>query len=92
MEPDASSGRIYDANRPMLAALAKTSGVDDVLDLGRAADDPGALASLVARAHAEGCDVLVTSGGCPRGTGITSRRFCSESTEVASKVRCTSGG
>ena len=91
MEPDASSGRIYDANRPMLAALAKTSGVDDVLDLGRRADEPGALASLVAGARG-GCDVLVTSGGCPRGTGITSRRFCSESTEVASKVRCTSGG
>lgn len=67
VEPDASSGRIYDANRPMLAALAKTSGVDDVLDLGRAADEPGALASLVAGARAEGCDVLVTSGGVSEG-------------------------
>ena len=68
MEPDASSGRIYDANRPMLAALAKTSGVDDVLDLGRAADDPGALASLVAGAHARMRRARHVRG-CPRGTG-----------------------
>ena len=67
VEPEASSGRIYDANRPMLAALARTSGVDDILDLGRAPDEPGALASTVARAHADGCDVLVTSGGVSEG-------------------------
>lgn len=55
--------QIYDANRPMLLALAQDWGHEPV-DLGHAPDDPDAIA---ARLSAGGVDVILTSGGASAG-------------------------
>jgi molybdopterin molybdotransferase len=54
-------GRIYDANRPMLAALLAHPGLE-VIDLGCRPDQPAMLAEIVASAAAR-ADMVVTSGG-----------------------------
>lgn len=61
----ARDGQIYDANRPMLKGLIHGFGHHPV-DLGRAADDRGALRDCLdaARGHV---DVIVTSGGASAG-------------------------
>jgi molybdopterin molybdotransferase len=56
---------IYDANRAMLLALAARQGVL-VRDLGILKDDPAALKSGLAEA-AQGCDLILTSGGVSTG-------------------------
>jgi molybdopterin molybdotransferase len=56
---------IYDANRPMLLALAAGWGFDTV-DLGHAPDDPAAIAARL-DAGAERADVILTSGGASAG-------------------------
>ena len=62
------AGEIYDANRPMLMAAARSElgGNAAAVDLGllRDVDDGG---GFIDRAIAEGCDVLVTSGGVSMG-------------------------
>jgi len=58
-------GRIRDANRPALLALAEESGCEAV-DLGIVPDDEDALRSAVLEAAAT-CDVLLTSGGVSLG-------------------------
>lgn len=63
-EPTGDSG-IFDANRPMLAALLKTFGCC-VRDIGRVPDDRQALQAAFDTAARE-CDVLVTSGGASSG-------------------------
>ena len=58
-------GKIFDANRMMLAALLRGLGVV-VSDLGICADRAGALADTLASAAAEH-DLIVTSGGVSTG-------------------------
>ena len=57
--------QIYDANRPMLLALACRWGFEAV-DLGHAADDPGVIAERLDTGAAE-ADVILTSGGASAG-------------------------
>jgi molybdopterin molybdotransferase len=67
VEPGAAAGpgQIYDANRPMLLALAERWGFEAV-DMGRVADDREALRARL-DAAAAGADVIVTSGGASAG-------------------------
>lgn len=60
-----SPDRTYDANRPMLLAMAARWGYQPV-DLGQVGDDPAALAERLDRA-ADHADVLLTSGGASAG-------------------------
>lgn len=61
----ATVGQIFDANRPMLAALFTQSGYE-VVDLGRAPDDRAVLRDMLDEA-AKRCDVIVASGGASAG-------------------------
>ncbi|MEX0277950.1 MAG: gephyrin-like molybdotransferase Glp [Ruegeria sp.] len=61
----AGPGQIFDANRPMLLSLIDRMGFDAV-DLGRVADDPGALHRRLNQAS-ERADVILTSGGASAG-------------------------
>ncbi|MEM7508747.1 MAG: gephyrin-like molybdotransferase Glp [Pseudomonadota bacterium] len=65
VQPGDSAHGIFDANRPMLVALARRLGFD-VLDLGAAPDDAEAIRAAFDRA-AEGADALVTTGGASAG-------------------------
>ena len=58
-------GQVYDANAPMLAALARTTGAV-VTDLGILPDRPDVLGATLAEA-ARTNDVILTSGGASRG-------------------------
>jgi molybdopterin molybdotransferase len=58
-------GEVYDANAPMLAALAATAGAA-VTDLGVLPDDPQRIERVLAEA-ARTHDVILTSGGASRG-------------------------
>lgn len=58
-------GEVYDANAPMLRALATTAGAD-VTDLGVWPDDAAAVRGRLADAAAR-FDVIMTSGGASRG-------------------------
>lgn len=58
-------GQIYDANRPMLLAMAERFGFAPV-DLGRVGDDRAALAAQL-DAASEAADVILTSGGASAG-------------------------
>lgn len=60
-----SPARIYDANRPLLAALLKSYGAA-VTDLGILSDDPIVLRDALAMAATEH-DLIVTSGGVSTG-------------------------
>ena len=57
--------QIFDANRPMLLALAESWGFAPV-DLGHVRDDPTAIAARLDRGAAE-ADVILTSGGASAG-------------------------
>ncbi|OYX44677.1 MAG: molybdopterin molybdenumtransferase MoeA [Rhodobacterales bacterium 32-67-9] len=57
--------QIFDANRPMLLALAESWGFAPV-DLGHAIDDPTAIAECLDRGAAA-ADVILTSGGASAG-------------------------
>ncbi len=59
------NGGIYDANRPMLAALAARLGFE-VLDLGVAPDDPAAVRAALDQGAAE-ADAIIASGGASGG-------------------------
>ena len=61
----AGAGGIYDANRPMLLALAARWGFQPV-DLGRAGDTRDAVRDALDQA-AGGADVILTSGGASAG-------------------------
>ncbi len=61
----AAAGQIYDANRPMLAAMLAGWGYD-VVDLGRQPDDPEIIRSVLDRA-AQDVDAILTSGGASAG-------------------------
>ncbi len=67
VEPGTSAapGRIFDANRPMLLALARQFGFD-TLDLGRIPDDRAALRAAFDRG-AQQADLILTSGGASAG-------------------------
>ncbi|MCA1692496.1 MAG: molybdopterin molybdotransferase MoeA, partial [Actinobacteria bacterium] len=58
-------GQIHDSNRPLLLALAGQAGCRPV-DLGRAPDDPDAIASALEQAI-ERCDVVLVTGGVSVG-------------------------
>jgi molybdenum cofactor synthesis domain-containing protein len=58
-------GKVRDSNRPALLAQVKADGFVPV-DLGRAADEPDALAKTLQEAAQE-CDALLTSGGVSVG-------------------------
>lgn len=59
-----AAGRIYDSNRPLLQGMLDAVGIDTV-DLGHAADDPGALAQRLEAGR--GCDAVITTGGVSVG-------------------------
>jgi molybdopterin molybdotransferase len=61
----ANAGQIYDANRPMLCAVAARWGYE-VVDLGRAPDDRDVLRNILDDA-ATRCDVILSSGGASAG-------------------------
>ncbi|WP_288938299.1 gephyrin-like molybdotransferase Glp [uncultured Roseovarius sp.] len=61
----AAPGQIFDANRPMLLALARQFGFD-TLDLGRIPDDRAALRAAFDRG-AQQADLILTSGGASAG-------------------------
>ncbi|WP_347312305.1 molybdopterin-binding protein [Defluviimonas sp. SAOS-178_SWC] len=61
----AAPHQIYDANRPMLLALAERWDCAPV-DLGHVPDDPAAIAATLHRGAAE-ADVILTSGGASAG-------------------------
>ena len=61
----AGLGQIYDANRPMLAALLAQAGYE-VVDLGRAPDNRATLRGMLDDA-ATRCDAILTSGGASAG-------------------------
>ncbi|MGE0802959.1 MAG: gephyrin-like molybdotransferase Glp [Lautropia sp.] len=61
-----AAGRIYDSNRPALAALLQRLGVA-VADLGVVPDRPDALAAALAAAAADGADAIISSGGVSVG-------------------------
>lgn len=56
---------IYDANRSLLRALVARAGAE-VVDLGILRDEPASLAGRLRQA-AEGCDLILTSGGVSTG-------------------------
>ncbi|MAS03301.1 MAG: molybdopterin molybdenumtransferase MoeA [Ahrensia sp.] len=58
-------GRIFDANRPMLIALAESAG-SEVIDLGIVDDDPAATVRFFSR-HAGEFDLLLSSGAVSAG-------------------------
>ena len=60
-----AAGQVFDANRPMLVALARRAGAL-VVDGGRVDDDPVAVAGAVTRAAASS-DLVVTTGGVSVG-------------------------
>jgi len=60
----ADEGQIYDANRPMLAALLSAWGYE-VIDLGRQPDNAGTIRDALDRAA--GADAIITSGGASAG-------------------------
>lgn len=62
---DAGEGQIYDANRPMLSAVAAAWGYD-VIDLGLAPDNRAKLRQMLDDA-APRTDVILTSGGASAG-------------------------
>ena len=61
----AAPGQIFDANRPMLLAMAQQFGFDAV-DLGRVPDDRTALRAALDRG-ADQADLILTSGGASSG-------------------------
>lgn len=61
----AAPHQMFDANRPMLLALAQGWGFD-VLDLGAAPDDADAIAARL-DAGAAGADAILTTGGASAG-------------------------
>lgn len=65
VERDARFGQIYDANRPMLCALAQSWGYR-AIDLGHAEDDAGAVQARLDAAVGK-VDVILTSGGASAG-------------------------
>jgi molybdopterin molybdotransferase len=77
----AQSGQIYDANRPMLAALVARMGYD-VLDLGRVADMREDLRARLDRGAAE-ADVILTSGGASSGDEDHVSRLLNEAGAMA---------
>jgi molybdopterin molybdotransferase len=60
-----AEGQIFDANRPMLAALVRQWG-HKAVDLGRAPDDRNILRGILDQGAAT-CDVILTSGGASAG-------------------------
>ncbi|HUF87477.1 MAG TPA: gephyrin-like molybdotransferase Glp [Thermohalobaculum sp.] len=62
---DPASPGIFDANRPMLKALARAQGFAPV-DLGAVADDEAAVRAALDRGAA-GADAILTSGGASTG-------------------------
>jgi molybdopterin molybdotransferase len=63
---DLPPGAIYDGNRPLLLALARSAG-HQALDLGIAADAATALMERIEQAAQLGADVLLTTGGASLG-------------------------
>jgi molybdopterin molybdotransferase len=61
----AHAGQIFDANRPMLLAMAARMGFEPV-DMGRVSDDRALLRARLDEA-AERADVILTSGGASAG-------------------------
>ena len=58
-------GQIYDSNRPTLLALAAAAGAVPV-DLGHVVDDEASITAVIT-AGAEGCDVVLSTGGVSMG-------------------------
>jgi molybdopterin molybdotransferase len=67
MQPgaDPAGAGVFDANRPMLAALAAAQGFD-VVDLGAVADRPALVRAALDRGAAQ-ADAIVTTGGASAG-------------------------
>jgi molybdopterin molybdotransferase len=67
MQPgaDPAAQGVFDANRPMLAALAASQGFD-VVDLGAVVDEPAQVRAALDRGAAQ-ADAIVTTGGASAG-------------------------
>ena len=61
----AADGQIFDANRPMLAAMVRRLGFD-AIDMGRVPDDRDTLRATFDQAASK-ADVILTSGGASAG-------------------------
>lgn len=72
--------QIWDANRPMLLALARGWAAEAV-DLGHAPDDPAAIAAALDRG-ARDCDLILTSGGASAGDEDHVSRLLSDRGEL----------
>ncbi|MFV0301695.1 MAG: molybdopterin-binding protein [Paracoccus sp. (in: a-proteobacteria)] len=72
--------QIWDANRPMLLALAQGWAAEAV-DLGHAPDDPAAIAAALDRG-ARDCDLILTSGGASAGDEDHVSRLLSDRGEL----------
>lgn len=60
------AGQIYNSNRVMLSAILGGFLWAEIVDFGIVADDEAAIASVLKQA-ADGCDVIVTTGGVSAG-------------------------
>ena len=63
----AGTGRIPDANRPVLLSLLGSFGTCTPVDLGIQRDDDAVSITATLRAAANECDVIITSGGVSMG-------------------------
>ncbi|AUH66459.1 molybdopterin molybdenumtransferase MoeA [Paracoccus zhejiangensis] len=72
--------QIWDANRPMLLALAQGWAAEAV-DLRHAPDDPAAIAAALDRGARE-CDLILTSGGASAGDEDHVSRLLTEQGEL----------
>ena len=87
-----SYGQVFDANRPMLLALAREAGAT-AIDLGVVRDDPAALAAALDDAIlARGADVVVSSGGVSEGDKDHLKEVLIGTVGgVGARASCTSG-
>ncbi|WP_340109058.1 gephyrin-like molybdotransferase Glp [Pikeienuella sp. HZG-20] len=83
-------GQIHDANRPMLASLARAWGFS-LIDLGGVRDDPAAI-RVALDAGAAGADAILTSGGASTGDeDWLSRLLGSEGTRAIWRIAMKPG-
>lgn len=78
---DPAAPGVFDANRPMLAALGASQGFA-TLDLGAVADQPGLVRAALDRGAAE-ADAIVTTGGASAGDEDHVSRLLTEEGRIA---------
>ncbi len=83
MQPgaDPAAQGVFDANRPMLAALGASQGLE-VVDLGAVADEPDLVRAALDRGSAQ-ADAIVTTGGASAGDEDHVSRILSEEGRIS---------